>query len=545
MTKIRELLIHKSHFSHFVFSCMLGAAISLLMTVGSGMLLGLVESEENRISDILILGVAYVVLPSFLMKLTLWIEIPFEKRFRERIRSLLVNRIFAMRYEEFRKKNRSEYLSLLIHDVSNFEGIFIKAVKEFINSIITVLLSLLLLFVIDGKAFLISLLYTLLVIVTSMYFMRRIEQLIPRINQENLNLTNKLENMVEGFADIKICKAEQSFLNRFYQAVEDSDKKIERYHFYTSCQDILSNQMGTVISLLILILVSNEMAAGSMSLGTAVLVVFVIQMCVQNVGALFTNRNTIHSSAKFISKWLEEDIPKLQELPDERIKHTEKKLLSYKLELNKITFSYEERKLFNELSFSIEAGEKILIKGESGCGKSTLLSLLCGDLSDYDGQVLYDGVPMEDVDRGLLNQRCAVIYQDVFLFDDTLRNNITLYNDYSEEALRQAIHLAGLDEVVRSLSEGVDTVLKENGKVLSGGERQRLSIARAIIKQPDIIFADEPTASLPENLSVQIEKTLLSLPQTVLLVSHKEIEANRDLIDKELSFYKGGKACLS
>ena len=138
------------------------------------------------------------------------------------------------------------------------------------------------------------------------------------------------------------------------------------------------------------------------------------------------------------------------------------------------------------------------------------------------------------------HRQIAEIYQDVFLFEDTLRQNITLYEDYTDVEVRDAVDKAGLSELVARLPDGLDTMLEENGKNLSGGERARVAIARGLIAHADLLLLDEAFASLDEQVSRSIEKTLLSLEGvTVLSVSHVLFPDTMPLYDAVFEVKRG------
>ena len=183
--------------------------------------------------------------------------------------------------------------------------------------------------------------------------------------------------------------------------------------------------------------------------------------------------------------------------------------------LDDVAFSYGEgAPSLEHLSATFAAGEKYALVGPSGSGKSTVLRLLAGQLVPTAGTVRVDGV------AGV--PEAAFIHQQVFLFDDTLRNNITLWGSFSEDSVAEAVHAAGLDELVASLPEGLDTPVEENGGRFSGGERQRVAIARALLHQKSVLFVDEATSALDNETAALVEDALLSLDGvTVVAVTHR------------------------
>ena len=144
-----------------------------------------------------------------------------------------------------------------------------------------------------------------------------------------------------------------------------------------------------------------------------------------------------------------------------------------------------------------------------------------------------------DINEKSFHDKVAFIYQDVFLFEDTIKNNITLYRDIPEDQIAYAARVSGLDSLLQEKKEGLNQRLTENGKNLSGGQRQRISIARAMAKNAEILFVDEGTSSLNEELGREIEKVFLELDSTVIAISHRYYEGVTENYDYVIELKNG------
>jgi ABC-type multidrug transport system fused ATPase/permease subunit len=222
---------------------------------------------------------------------------------------------------------------------------------------------------------------------------------------------------------------------------------------------------------------------------------------------------------------------------------TEEFQFENKIEIMGVDFSYDQKQILVNASFTIEKGKKYLIKGVSGAGKTTLMNLLAMIYDDYEGRITVDGVNYRDISEKSFHDKVAFIYQDVFLFEDTIRNNITLYREVPEEQLDYAVKVCGLDAIILEKKDGINERLSENGKNLSGGQRQRISIARAIAKNAEILFVDEGTSSLNEELGREIEKVFLELNNTVIAISHRFYEGVTDHYDYVIELKNGSVHC--
>ena len=175
----------------------------------------------------------------------------------------------------------------------------------------------------------------------------------------------------------------------------------------------------------------------------------------------------------------------------------------------------------DDVSFSIREGETLGLVGESGCGKSTLLKILLGWLPGYQGKVLYDERDVRDYTPEQLQQKMSYIEQNVFLFNTTIRENITLGEHFTDEQMEKALRDSALAGDLANMPKGLDTPVGEEGNALSGGQKQRVAIARALINNRSILLVDEGTSALDQKNADIVEKSLLSNPDlTLILISH-------------------------
>ncbi len=185
-----------------------------------------------------------------------------------------------------------------------------------------------------------------------------------------------------------------------------------------------------------------------------------------------------------------------------------------------LTFSYKGKKIIDNQSFEFYEGERIGIVGESGSGKSTFLRLLAGLLSPYEGVINVSGETKSDE----IMKKISMVMQDAMIMPLTIRENITLGKEISDEKLNEILKAIKLDAWVSSLEKGVDTYLGDRANELSGGQAQRISIARAMLKDSDIILLDEPTSSLDKETSKEVLESLDVLTtkgKTVVHVTHQ------------------------
>ncbi|AWB46994.1 ABC transporter [Paenibacillus sp. CAA11] len=212
-----------------------------------------------------------------------------------------------------------------------------------------------------------------------------------------------------------------------------------------------------------------------------------------------------------------------------------------KFEFDTVEFSYKDtdKHVLNQFTLTVQPGECIAFVGESGAGKSTVLSLVIGFYRPTAGQIRVDGIPLDELDIRLYRQRLAVVPQTTVLFSGSIRNNITYgLSDVPEEKLQEVIRLANLQDVIAQMPQGLDTLIGEHGGKLSGGQRQRIAIARAMIRDPQIILLDEATSALDNISEFIVQKAMKELTRgrTTFIVAHRLStirDADRIVVMKE------------
>jgi ATP-binding cassette subfamily B protein len=191
-----------------------------------------------------------------------------------------------------------------------------------------------------------------------------------------------------------------------------------------------------------------------------------------------------------------------------------------------VKFQYRDTDLhvLSGFDLNVRPGECIALVGESGAGKSTILNLIIGFYRPTSGRILIDGIPYDELSMRAFRQKLAVVPQSTILFSGTIRDNITFgLSDVSEEKLRRVIEMANLHDVVAAMPDGLDTLIGEHGGKLSGGQRQRIAIARAMIRDPQIILLDEATSALDNVSEFMVQKAMKELMRgrTTFIVAHR------------------------
>lgn len=198
--------------------------------------------------------------------------------------------------------------------------------------------------------------------------------------------------------------------------------------------------------------------------------------------------------------------------------------LSGKLELRHVTFGYSRLAppLIEDFSMTVEVGQKVAFVGASGCGKSTLAKLISGLYKPWSGEILFDGKPISEIDRNIFTGSLAVVDQDITLFEDTIANNIKMWDQSIEDyEMILAARDASLHEKILQRDGGYEYQILEGGKDFSGGERQRMEIARVLAQDPTIIVMDEATSALDAKTEYDVVKAIKDRGITCIVIAHR------------------------
>lgn len=209
------------------------------------------------------------------------------------------------------------------------------------------------------------------------------------------------------------------------------------------------------------------------------------------------------------------------------------------ISLRNVCFGYEENKeILHDISLQFEAGKSYAIVGGSGSGKSTLLNLLMDSQTGYRGNILFDGVELRDIAPEALYGLVSVIQQNVFVFNASIKDNVSMFREFPKQELEDVIAKAHLKELLAG--RGEDYLCGENGKGLSGGEKQRISIARSLLRKSSVLLVDEATAALDAGTAHQVSDHILDLSGiTRIVVTHTLEEAQMKRYD-EIIVLKNG-----
>lgn len=517
---MKELLgKRKGRFILYIIACFLPVLSNILANGVIAMLIGSIQvGEMSYFIRVSLVALGVSIIGTIMYMVSRFMRIGFMRDTLLDVRMLAFDKILKSSYKNFSKKSKDSYISNLINDINIFENDFFLKLLNVIFRGGVYVFSLVIIGFLDIKFALVAFLVSIILFFISKGFEKRTVKLQEEVSEYNEDFSINMSNTFNGLEILKLNNIEDRFLKNTLKTITGLERKKFSYNVYTDSQRRFMEFLGFGFLLGSMVYLSTLISKG-ISLTRITLMVQLSNGCVWNITSILPLFNEMKSSVKIfhkITKSTEEDSYDLAKEKDF--------IFEEKIKVENLSFDYEGKVVFKDVSFSIEKGKKYLLKGASGAGKSTLIKLLSMTYDDYKGSITVDGVHYKTIKELSLNDQVSFIYQDVFLFEDTIFNNIALYKDYSEEEVLEAANRAGLGSLLDKKDQGIHEMLMEDGKNLSGGERQRISIARAIIKDSKILFVDEGTSSLDEELARKVEDTILSIDSTVIAISHRYYE---------------------
>lgn len=445
--------------------------------------------------------------------------------------------LFSKDIVEFNAYSNSQYISILNKDVEKMSRCYFDSVCGIYRVTVAFLTNLILVLWINWQMAVFNIFVSLLTVFVPKLFEKRLMERQERSSENSEKYYGLLKDYLSGFNTIKIFHIQdivKEKMEKMNQELEQSNYMSIATNYRCSWISMFCTQITYISTVVIGIYFA---ISGQMTVG-------MVMSLIQLLGGVIVPLEELpeHFSNYKSVRGIREKIQGIIEKRPEHIEDREKlEIESCEFQIRNVSFSYEkERTILNQVSAEIKSGKKYIVVGDSGCGKSTLAKLLMGFYRGNEGEILFDGRKIEAYSEKQFYEMVTYLAQDIFLFDDTLRANITLYRDYSEEELNRVIQISGLQTLISELPQGLDTVIEGNGVNFSGGEKQRIGIARALLSGAKFIIFDEVTANLDPVLGNKIEHTIMNLPETsVLYITHKWSRALLEKADEIWMMKKG------
>lgn len=494
------------------------------------------ESEALSFRTLLLISAGFVLLCAGLSLLNYASQPRFLERAMRQYKDFAFKKLTGKSISSFRDESAAGYLSALTNDAASIETNYLAQMLAMITKAVTFIGALLLMCRYSLLMTAIAAGLTVLPMIASLLTGNRLQAVESRVSERNGEFTAALSDCLAGFTVVKNFRAEREIFRLFAQ----SNKALEHEKFTGRRIKTLVGMIGAVTGIfaqlgVFIAGVYLSMKDGSMTPGAVVLFVnlmnFIISPIAELPGLLACRKAALGLVDKLAAA--------LERSSSREGSETLNKL-EHGIRLENVSFAYEPGKtVLHGINAEFEAGKAYALVGGSGSGKSTLLNLLMAAETNYSGHILADGIELSDISTESLYGTMAAIQQNVFVFNASIKDNVSMFRDFPKTELDEAIARAHLGALIRE--RGEDYLCGENGSGLSGGEKQRISIARSLLKKSSVLLADEVTAALDAQTAHRVSNDILDLQGiTRIVVTHTLEESLLRRYDK-IFVLRGGR----
>ena len=505
-------------------------AYSIKGIIDSGM-----SQNEEALTQAVLVGASVIFIYAGLNFISLRLRNKLVRQIMSRYKNKVFQSILDSDYRDFSKEKSGKFISVLTENMKKIEQDCLHQYFNISKNLSLMIFSLLAMFI--GNWFL-----TLLVIIASIIPMmisgiigQKSASLQKRAIIADQKYLAKVKDILAGFLVIKSFNVKDAICEDYSHESE----KFDEINFIKGKFDVLANVISQLSGMIVFLVAFGGgmylVFNGYTTIGSVTAIVQLVNFVVMPLNEIGMGMSKFREGQATLDAFEVKDVTELQ---TGKMKEYFDDVISF----SNIDFSYPntEEKIFNHLSLKIQKGKKIAIVGMSGSGKSTLLNLLLRFYDVTSGHISIDNKDLQAISAESLYNLMTIVQQDVYIFDDTLRANITLNQSFTDEEIKQAVQQSGLESYVLENESGLQALCGENGSNLSGGQKQRLSIARALIRKTPILLLDEATSSLDNQVTNEIENSILDIQDlTALVVTHK---LNENILKKydRILFMKAG-----
>jgi ABC-type bacteriocin/lantibiotic exporter with double-glycine peptidase domain len=427
------------------------------------------------------------------------------------------------KFEEFINIDSSAYIRKISIQPFDFCQHLLSGIQQIITQLFLVAITIIAIILFNAKLFLFLLLVLLPPVVPVFYFIKkRLTNAKKQIQSTNERSFQYLLDALKGYVEANIYDRNDFFMKRFINV----RKKFSRYLFDSLSIQTLPTRIIEIFAVLgLFILIAIAKWTGNNDSGSLLTIGAFMAAAYKIIPGIVKLINISGQMKAYEFAINEPDSYRVVENKERKKNNIEKTFSSIEtLEFKNINFKYPTQPVLNDFSFVLKKGDFAGITGESGKGKTTILNLLLGFLTEANGEIIINGLPVDSQERKKYWPQISYVRQQSFFIHDTVLRNIVLEEDgYHNENLQYAMKVSGLDEFITKFPEGLDKVITENGKNISGGQQQRVALARAIYKNAGLILLDEPFNELDEaSVMSMLEyfRELSSKGKIIIMITH-------------------------
>ncbi len=553
ISALKRILKYAKGFKKGFIIVIVLSIISALFSVITPYLLGLITTslfdsitsktpvDYNFIYKMMvILAILYILYATF-NYLKSFISVNIAQKLCFNIRSDLIKQINKIDIKEIEKRKKGDITSIVVNDVEEVSDFFSNSVPELLYHAVVMVGIVFMMLYISIKLSIISFLTIPIIFIFLNIVVRRTQKYFD-LNQKTLGSVNGfIEESITNELLIKSNNEEKYFSKKF----DSENKDLYKYNFksalYSGVLHPTINFITNINYCLVIALGAYYAIKGIIKVGEIQAFVKYMQEFSRPLAMLGEIIGSLQSTAASTNRIF--NIIDNKNITDGNITEFENpKLISIK----DLSFGYDEnKKILKDISFNIEKGKQVAIVGETGSGKTTIINLLMAFYKANKGSINFDNININDIKRKNLREKIAMVLQDSWVINGTIKENITFNLKVSKEKLNKVIKEANLEHIINSKPGGINFMINEEANNISEGEKQLITIARALLTEPDILILDEATSNVDSRLEYLIHNSMKKLmkKKTVIVIAHRLstiIESDKIIVIKDGKIKEAG-----
>ena len=505
-------------------------AYSIKGIIDSGM-----SQNKEALTQAVLVGAIVIFIYAGLNFISLRLKNKLVRQIMSRYKNKVFQSILDRDYRDFSKEKSGKFISVLTENMKKIEQDYLHQYFNISKNLSLMFFSLLAMFIGNWYLTLLVIIASIIPMMISGFIGQKSAYLQKSAMIADQKYLAKVKDILAGFLVIKSFNVKEAIR----QDYRNESEKLDEIYFMKGKFDVLANVISQLSGMIVFLVAFGGgmylVFNGYTTIGSVTAIVQLVNFVVMPLNEVGMGMSKFREGQATLDAFEVKDVIEFQT-------GKTKEYFDDVISFSNIDFSYPntEEKIFNHLSLKIQKGEKIAIVGMSGSGKSTLLNLLLRFYDVTSGHISIDNQDIQVISAESLYNLMTIVQQDVYIFDDTLRANITLNQSFTDEEIKKAVQQSGLESYVLENELGLQALCGENGSNLSGGQKQRVSIARALIRKTPILLLDEATSSLDNQVTTEIESSILDIQNlTALVVTHK---LNENILKKydRILFMKDG-----
>lgn len=524
------IFLYKKILLFFLVLTILASLFSLL----NSFYLSSLYNQKNNYHIVLFLFLLFSVFKIITDYIRNSIVFDFDNNFDSKLTNNIYKKILSLPLKYHHSRPVGDIMSR-VNDLSS--------IKEFINfvsfSLITdflfVIIIFIIIFFINKLLFLLLIIFALTYMFVYLLFRDKIYSMSLILKEKNSEVNSYLIESILGIDTIKNFNIEKERKLRFKSKYNNLLKLNVKYNKFILSIELFQNFIMTISNVFILFVGIKLVNKGLLLFSNLIIInSLLIYFFISLKNIIYFDHILIDSKNSY---------NRLEDLLDEEEDNNNKSNFNFNnnIEFKNVAYSYDSYNIFENLSFNIDKGDFVFVKGDSGVGKSTLFKILTKQINDYKGKVIIDNTNIKNLSLNDIRNNICFVSQNEIIFTDTILNNITLFKEVTKKELEKVIRITGIYKFLKEKNISLNFLLEENGHNISGGERQRILLARALLQNKKILILDETTNGIDilseENI---VRKVKEEYDVTLILISHRY--DNLKLFNKVFEI-KGGTKC--